>query len=158
MNLKHTVVLSFFTIFFVAICGAENKLTESSEISGSVTSLKSITTSEQAIRATIQNYFNGRRNADIALLKKAYSKDARLMTTGPDNQLIVISLEGYFAVVVKRGKVMVKTTIEDLKFEDQLAFARVVFNYGDKSYTDFLLLIKSDIGWRIVNKSFKLNK
>jgi ketosteroid isomerase-like protein len=146
------MIFAVLTVFCIASCHAENKLAKSPTIS------KSIIASEQAIRATIQNYFDGRRNADITLLKKAYSKDARLMTTNPDNQIIVISLGDYFSVVAKRGKVKVDTKIEDLRFEDQLAYAKVIFNYQEKSYTDFLLLIKSDIGWRIVNKSFKLDK
>lgn len=110
------------------------------------------------IRTTIQNYFDGRRDADINLLQKAFSEDARLMTTGPNQQLIIISLNDYFAVVKKQGKIKVDTKIIELKIENQLGFAKVIFDYGNKSYTDFLLLIKLESGWRIVNKSFKLDK
>ncbi len=141
------ITISLLAVVSLTSCKVTNNLTDS----------KRISEPDKEIRTTIQNYFDGRRNADLSLLRKAFSKDARLMTTNSQQQLIIISLENYFSVVRKQGEISVETTIKEINFEDQLAYVRVEFKYADKSYTDYLLLIKLDIGWRIVNKSFKLN-
>lgn len=120
--------------------------------------LHSSSSQKSQLEQTIQHYFDGRRNANLGYLKKAFASDARLLFINSQNQLQVINLKEYLAVVKKQGKVKVKTKIEQLEFYNNIAFAKAIFDYESKSYTDFLTLMKIKNQWQIVNKSFVQNK
>ena len=106
------------------------------------------------ISETVNNYFVGRRNADIELLKRTFSGNAQLSTLSKFDTLQTILLEDYFTVVLEQGPLSVSTRIDSIKRDNNMAFAKVTFRYIDKSYVDYLTLLKSKKGWRIVNKSF----
>ncbi len=108
----------------------------------------------QEIIQTLDNYFDGRRQADISKLSKAFAENARLETVDAEGKVINITLKDYFTVVKNKGKVTVKTQIVYLSISGKIAMAQTRFDYGDKIYLDYLTLLKSDKGWRISNKAF----
>lgn len=109
---------------------------------------------EKNIKETIGFYFKGRRNADIDLLKKAFSTEARLITANTNQSIKVITLQEYFSVVRQKGKVSVDTYIQEISIENNIAFAKVRFDYEKISYIDFLILMKVKGRWKIVSKTF----
>ena len=110
------------------------------------------------IGKTIGYYFEGRRNADIDLLNSAFSNRARLLTTSSKQQVLIISLQEYISVVSQKGKVTVKTSIDNIQLEHNMAIAKVRFDYENISYTDFLTLLNIQGQWKIVNKTFTINR
>jgi len=108
-----------------------------------------------ALSKTINQYFKARKNADLDLLKQVFSNQARLTTLSPKGLLKVIPLEEYLAVVAHQGKVSAVTTIDYMRIDQNMAFAKITFEYTDKIYVDHLTLIKITDEWRIIHKSFE---
>ncbi len=115
-----------------------------------------IKTSEinKELMLTLDNYFDGRREADIGKLSQAFAENARLQTVDAEGKELDISREQYFNVVKKKGEVAVKTQIMYLSITGNIAMAQTRFDYGSKIYLDYLTLIKTQKGWRIINKAF----
>lgn len=107
----------------------------------------------EEVEKTIQNYFNGRKAADIVLLEKAFSKKAKLYTVVEGKEL-VISLEKYFSKVKSDGQKIAKTTILSGDITEGIANFKTEFMYANKTYKDYLTLIKTDKGWKIITKTF----
>ncbi len=107
----------------------------------------------QQAENTINRYFEGRKNADVKLLRQAFSPNAMLQTV-KDDAILSIPLENYLTVVEKQGKTAVKTAITAGEITQNIGAFKTVFQYRDKSYTDYLTLVKMSDGWKIVNKTF----
>ncbi len=133
------LLLSIFSILFLASCFQTPVKPENLD---------------HEIMKTIQNYFDGRRNADIDLLKTSFIPNANLETLTTDGEVQKISFESYLDVVSKKGKVEVKTQVMYLSISNTIAIAQTRFDYGDKIYLDYLTLLKTNQGWRISNKAF----
>jgi hypothetical protein len=105
------------------------------------------------VEKTIKNYFKGRKNADISLLNNVFIKEAKL-TTVQDDKPIQISLENYLQKVEQSGKTSSKTEILDGNINQTIAQFSTKFTYPDKTYIDYLNLVKTDKDWKITNKTF----
>ena len=97
------------------------------------------------------NYFEGRKNADLNRLKNIFDKNSGIFVKRKDS-LFKINFDEYLGVVNQSGKSNVKTDILDVDVENDFANANVKFQYPDKTYIDYLNLIKQNDGWKIVNK------
>ncbi|MHB1147558.1 MAG: alpha/beta fold hydrolase [Lutibacter sp.] len=102
---------------------------------------------------TISNYFEGRKKADLLQLKNAFSKNANLYTSQDDTTL-VIPVSAYLSKVQTDGIQQVETKIMDGDITGNIAYYKTSFTYSDKSYTDYLTLIKKQNDWKIVSKTF----
>ncbi len=109
---------------------------------------------EHPIVKTLENYFDGRRNADIALLKETFLSDASLETIDDDGKYLAISMDEYLQTVSTKGKVEVSTQIMYLSITKEIAIAQTRFDYGEVVYMDYLTLVKTKNGWKISNKAF----
>lgn len=102
---------------------------------------------------TITNYFEGRKNSNLTKLKSAFSENANLHTISND-EILTISLENYLNTVNADGSQQVETRILDGDITNNIAYFKTGFIYSDKSYTDYLTLVKTQNGWRIISKTF----
>lgn len=102
---------------------------------------------------TITNYFEGRKNANLIQLKSTFSENANLHTISND-EILTISLENYLNTVNADGSQQVETRILDGDITNNIAYFKTGFIYSDKSYTDYLTLVKTQNGWRIISKTF----
>ncbi len=107
------------------------------------------------LEQTIASYFNGRRDANITLLQQAFSKNANLFTV-KNSVILKISLENYFKKVMQDGKTKVKTTILNADILRNMAICKTRFDYPNKSYVDYLTLLKVKDNWKITTKNFVL--
>ncbi len=105
------------------------------------------------IEVTIQNYFEGRKNADINQLQKAFSNNAKLYTS-IENIELIISFDDYLKKVKSDGKQKVNTQILSGDITGNIANFKTEFKYTDKSYTDYLTLLNTQDGWKIISKTF----
>jgi pimeloyl-ACP methyl ester carboxylesterase len=106
-----------------------------------------------AIEKTIQNYFTGRKNSDIGLLKTAFNDNATLQGIINDS-IIFVNLNQYLNKVKTDGKQKIETSILDIKVSKNMAFAETEFKYKDKTFKDYLTLLK-DNNWNITSKTFE---
>jgi PBP1b-binding outer membrane lipoprotein LpoB len=109
---------------------------------------------EHPIMQTLKNYFEGRRNADIDLLKSAFVENASLETVDANGIYMPISMEDYLQTVSAKGKVEVETQVMYLSITNNIAIAQTRFDYSEDIYMDYLTLIKTAKGWKISNKAF----
>ena len=107
-----------------------------------------------AVEKTItDNYAAGRRQADTVLLRQAFAPQAVLNTNTPAG-VVTISLADYLDKVVADGSQQLEVHILDGRIAHHIADFRVSFDYPGKRYIDNLVLLPTDRGWRIVNKTF----
>ncbi len=107
-----------------------------------------------SVEQTLSDYFDGRKQADVAKLSKVFHPDARLFTNKSDT-IVSINLKQYLDNVTNDGPQNPETKIQDVSIKSQMATARTIFKYPNASYSDVLTLIPDTNRWRIVNKSFK---
>ncbi len=130
-----------FLVLFIFSCSNQKSI-------GKVTKTKNL-----AIEQVINNYFQGRKTADIELLKTTFHSDARLLTM--DTALVLITREAYLDVVKKKGAVSCQTKLLYYTVDGKRAFAKTKFDYGDRIYEDYLVLVNINEKWWIVNKTFE---
>lgn len=107
----------------------------------------------ELIEESIQNYFKGRQLAAIDLLRSSFDKTAFLWTN-QENQISSFSLDTYLSKVKNDGIQTVNTQIIDGTFQDKIASFKTQFTYPNKTYIDFLNLIKKDNMWKITSKTY----
>ncbi len=106
-----------------------------------------------SVEKTINNYFEGRKNADLKQLENAFSRRAKLYTTSNDSE-ISISLKAYLNKVKWDGKLEVKTQILTGDITNNIGVFKTKFNYSNKTYIDYLTLLKTNNDWKIISKTF----
>ncbi len=107
----------------------------------------------QQVERVIKRYFKSRKEADVLALKSVFTANATLHTIR-DNQLVNISLDDYLKHVASVGKQAVQTTIIDGKIQGKIAQFSTQFQYADKTYIDYLNLVKVQNDWKIIEKTF----
>ena len=109
------------------------------------------------VEIIVQNYFEGRKNADISQLQKVFSNNAKLYTSS-NNKELIISFDNYLAKVKSDGKQKVNTQILFGDITGDIANFKTKFEYTDKSYIDYLTLLNTQDGWKIISKTFTKTK
>ncbi len=109
----------------------------------------------EQMEKTVNTYFEGRKKADVNLLKQAFSPQARLIHASDTTQ--IISLEDYLNHVSTEGPQSVETRILDADHNQNTGVVKTLFVYPKKKYTDYLMLTKEKGEWRIIGKVFERN-
>jgi hypothetical protein len=107
----------------------------------------------------LNNYFDGLYHSDTKILGRVFHSQARYVcATAPE--LVNQGMDEYFPVVDKREPPAARgearrDAIQSIDFAGpNTAFARVNCAIGDRYFTDFLSLIRTEDGWRIIAKVF----
>lgn len=109
---------------------------------------------EAAVRATAMDYIDGTANGEIAQIRRAFHEDAALFAVNDDGGLRKIPIDqyiGYFKQGQKndrQGKIISVDVVNDA------AQVKIEIVSGQWRFTDYLLLLKLEEGWKIINKSF----
>ncbi len=111
----------------------------------------------------LKTYFDGLYHSDTDRLRKVLHPQARYVCA-TDADLVNLSMDEYFPIVDKRpsparaGQVRADV-IESIDFAGpRTAFARVRCVVGERHFTDFLTLILTGGGWRIISKVFHYDR
>ncbi|RVU34957.1 nuclear transport factor 2 family protein [Hwanghaeella grinnelliae] len=111
------------------------------------------------VTETLNNYFDGLYHSDTEILGRVFHPQARYVcATAPD--LVNLGMDEYFPVVDKREPPAARgekrqDAIQSIDFAGpNTAVARVNCAIGERYFTDFLSLIRTDDGWRIIAKVF----
>jgi len=128
-------------------------------ILGSSGSTSAQTPSDQSdiaqITATLMDYIEGTANGDRARLRRAFHPDFKLYTVTEQDSLRIRSGEAYIMGFKEGVKVNRIGRIIALDYEKDAAMAKVeVVVPNWRIFIDYLLLMKYEGRWKIVQKSY----
>lgn len=115
-----------------------------------------------AVEAVLQTYFDGLYEADVAKLAAVFHPCAHLYSDR-DGQVMDLPREEWFANVRSRGAPKERglaraDRILSIDFSGlEAAFAKVNCQIPPRYYTDYLVLLKTAEGWRIVSKVYRFD-
>ncbi|MBO9543292.1 nuclear transport factor 2 family protein [Caulobacter sp.] len=111
---------------------------------------------EPAVRAALEHYLAGHATGDPKAFRQAFHDDARLMWIR-DNALVQRSDDEYIGGATGKpaaDEAQRKRWIESISITGSAASAKIVLDYPNAVLTDYMQLLKTPEGWKIVHKIF----
>ena len=111
---------------------------------------------EAAVRAAVEQYFRGHSTGLGEHHRKVFHPDARLFAVR-EGKYWTITSEEYIARAPGKppaDEAQRKRAVEMVDISGNAAVAKVVLDYPDVKFTDYMSLLKIDGEWKIVNKTF----
>jgi hypothetical protein len=111
---------------------------------------------EEAIRATVQGYFDGMMTPSTDALKGSFHPESRLIGLS-DGELVIIPFADWQVSFEREfdddwGNEMFRNQIVSVDIAGTAAVAKVDLQWPRVHYVDYLSLIKIGDEWKIVNK------
>ncbi len=110
----------------------------------------------QAVRVPIENYIKGQATGDGDYIRKAFHPEGR-MTFARDGMLVVVSGEEFakrFSGKPAADEALRKRWIDHIDLQGNVAVVRVILDYPEVKFTDYMTVLRTGGEWKIVNKSF----
>ena len=114
------------------------------------------TTETDAVRVPLENYLKGHATGDGEYMKKAFHTDGHLMFIR-DGKYTTRSFADYIAGFTGRppaDEAQKKRRIESIDVAGSAAIAKIILDYPNVRFVDYMSLLKINGEWKIVNKSF----
>ena len=111
---------------------------------------------EAAVRAAIEHYFRGHATGQGEHFRKVFHPDAKLFAVR-EGKYWQLTSEEYIARAPGKppaDEEQRKRSIESVDVSGNAAIAKVVLDYPQVKFTDYMSLLKIDGQWMIVNKTF----
>ena len=111
---------------------------------------------EAAVRQAIEHYFKGHATGQGEHFRKVFHPDAKLFAVR-DGKYWQLTSEEYITRAPGKpaaDEAQRKRTVENVDVSGNAAIAKVVLDYPQTKFTDYMSLLKIDGEWRIVNKTF----
>jgi hypothetical protein len=111
---------------------------------------------EAGVRAAIEHYFRGHATGQGEHFRKAFHPEAKLFFIG-EGKFSQLTSEEYIARASGRpaaDEAQRRRHIESVDIAGNAAIAKVVLDYPQVKFTDYMSLLKVDGEWKIVNKTF----
>ena len=111
---------------------------------------------EAAVRKALEHYFKGHATGQAEHFRKIFHPDAKLFAVR-DGKYWQLTSEEYIARapgVAPVDEAQRKRTIEHVDVSGNAAVAKIVLDYPQVKFTDYMSLLKIDGEWRIMNKTF----
>ncbi len=106
-----------------------------------------------AITKTLNYYIEGGTNRDSTTFAKAFMTDGQMIFMRNDT-LRIVPLKDFVAGVKPGEKVKRTCRIASIQVAGTAATARLELVYDEFTFIDFMNLLKTRDGWKIVNKIF----
>ncbi len=113
--------------------------------------------SETALaKAAVLDYIEGTANGQIQRIKNAFEESAEICGVNDDQSMRCTPIEKYIGFFKEGQKVNRVGHVVSLQVINNAANAVVEIDMPDRKrlYTDFLLLLKINGKWKIINKSY----
>jgi hypothetical protein len=112
-----------------------------------------------AARIPLENYLKGHETGNPEYMKKAFYTEGKLIFVR-DGKYTTRTFEEYIAGM-KDGKPAAdeanrKRWIESIDIAGNSGVGKIILDYPNGKFTDYMTLLKIDGEWKIVNKSFHL--
>ncbi|WP_184716971.1 nuclear transport factor 2 family protein [Caulobacter sp.] len=111
---------------------------------------------EPAVRAALEHYLAGHATGDPKEFRQAFHDDSRLMWIR-DNALVQRSDDEYIGGASGKpapDEAQRKRWIESISITGSAASAKIVLDHPNAVLTDYMQLLKTPEGWKIVHKIF----
>lgn len=109
---------------------------------------------EAAVRATAMDYIGGTANGEIAQIRRAFHETAALYAVNDDGSLRKIPIAQYIGYFKQGQKNDRQGKIISMDIVNNAAQVKIEIVSGQWRFTDYLLLLKLEEGWKIINKSY----
>lgn len=133
MNKILILLFSFVTI----VLQAQNEITE-----------------KELIRATVNEYIEGRNSGEVERLQSAFLPNANLKGISGKKEQVVTPIADYVAKQTPGRKHNCTSEIRFIDFVKEVAVAQVVLTYTTHTYYDYLILMKVNDKWMISDKIY----
>lgn len=108
------------------------------------------------IRTPLENYIKAHATGDSSNLGKSFYPEAKIQGINPnDGKFTSFKFEDYVKTFPGKpadDEALRKRRIENIEITKNAAIAKLVFDYPTVKITDYMLLLKIDGEWKIVNK------
>ncbi len=111
---------------------------------------------KDAVKVPLENYIKGHETGDGEYMKKAFHTEGNLIFVR-DGKYATRSFAEYIAGMSGKpaaDEAKRKRMIESIDIAGNAAIARIVLDYPNVKFVDYMTLLKIDGEWKIVNKSF----
>ncbi len=107
----------------------------------------------EAVKQTLGYYMDGASNGDKAMFTKAFLPEGQMLFV-TDEGTRIIPLKDFVARMKDGQKNDRKNRIVSIHIEGNAAQARLMVETPEVIFHDFMSLLKTDKGWKIVSKIF----
>ena len=111
---------------------------------------------ETAARVPLENYLKGHATGDPEFFKKAFHPEAKLFWFR-DGKFNTRTSAEYIAGASGKpaaDEAQRKRRIESVNITGNTGVAKIVLDYPQMKFTDYMSLLKVDGEWKIINKTF----
>jgi hypothetical protein len=111
---------------------------------------------ETAVRQALEHYFRGHATGQGEHFRKVFHPDAKLFAVR-EGKYWQLTSEEYISRAEGKppeDEAKRKRSIESVDISGNAAIAKIVLDYPQVKFTDYMSLLKIDGEWRIVNKTF----
>lgn len=113
-------------------------------------------TEETAVRQAIEHYFRGHATGQGEHFRKVFHPEAKLFAVR-EGKFWQLTSEQYIARAPGKApadEAQRKRSVESVDVSGNAAIAKVVLDYPEVKFTDYMSLLKIDGEWKIINKTF----
>jgi hypothetical protein len=111
---------------------------------------------EAAVRQALEHYFRGHATGQGEHFRKIFHTDSKLFAVR-DGKYWQLTSEEYIARAPGKApadEAQRKRSIESVDVTGNAAIAKIVLDYPQVKFTDYMSLLKIDGEWKIINKTF----
>ncbi len=111
---------------------------------------------EAAVRQALEHYFRGHATGQGEHFRKVFHPDSKLFAIR-EGKYWQLTSEDYITRAPGKApadEAQRKRTVESVDITGNAAMAKVVLDYPQVKFTDYMSLLKIDGEWKIVNKTF----
>ena len=110
------------------------------------------------VLSSLAVYFNALHRHNPDEMRRVWHPACRLMRPSGDGGIVDIGAEDFFSIVGEgtySESNAAQDAVHSIQFSSaQTAIAKLEITLGDKTYTDFLALLRLERGWQICAKLF----
>lgn len=111
---------------------------------------------KEAVKIPLENYLKGHETGDPEFMKKAFHTEGKLMFIR-DGKYTTIDFPAYIGRMngnAAADESARKRWIESVDISGNAAVGKIVLDYPNVRFVDYMSLLKIDGEWKIVNKTF----
>lgn len=111
---------------------------------------------KEAARVPLENYLKGQETGNGDYIRKAFHTDGR-MTFVRDGKVNIVTAEEFasrFTGKTAPDEAQRKRWIESVDIFGNAAVGKIILDYPNGKFTDYMTLLKVNGEWKIINKSF----
>ena len=111
---------------------------------------------ETAIRQSIENYFRGHATGQGEYFRKVFHPDSKLFAVR-DGKYWQLTSEEYITRASGKpaaDEAQRQRQIESIDIAGNAAMVKIVLDYPQVKFTDYMSMLKIDGEWKIINKTF----